>query len=791
MRKNILFLMILIANSLFSETEFTKGENSTTKCEIQCPPMKDGFFGRFSNFNYDTGETTCYVYSMQNPSKILGTVANVNPHCSKDLINPNKSTNFNSNSTIVNSHLEAQRNQILTRFTDGGFDSYVNLPKYMVAGLMADDKIIDIFSSIASNEVVLNGGYTNQVNLNYANGDKVTNADMLSRSKNALANSVTFVINFLNSSDKILLSFKVALFLFVVALSVILLITQKATKKVSQVADHEDITEKIVYGVLSILLLFLSINKIQTPNGQISQTGYQQIIRPLIYMGISTADKLTETASQSVLKYKFSEVGINSTSDLQTLEDLLFSTTAKHEFVVGMMNLCERTYKSDEIANRTKSIANNYKFPNSEYITLSSKNNLFDGGETIGFYNKIYMINESDIKEEKPSVSFCFKVEKSKNELTAKINDLKLKINGIKLGGNTKINEKINTITELHYKNVAEFGFLSIGSLATTTMAFNNFSLLREENENEKTSKVIEDKTKKIREASGYEVSSVVEPDEGFLSISGQINSFITEAPFFMIPGASNLKDFLRDLVSPIFGDGKDSKGMIGFLLDKIPVSWIKGAISSMTNITVDYFVLTATLGILVNIVSIAPLIAIIGASFLVICFYFLSIEVLYLVIPFASIFAFSTGNLEVIKNLVKNTFILAVKPILIVASVVMSLFVYEMFHSLSETLISSMFEPLFILSSNLTNDVSFSDTSSWFNSIKGLGDSTIFLFMKSMLVIVSSIITVFTCFYLVFNGANIFLDLLGMRDGGFDVGTVIGDKVEGKSSIQKMQTGM
>ena len=49
--------------------------------------------------------------------------------------------------------------------------------------------------------------------------------------------------------------------------------------------------------------------------------------------------------------------------------------------------------------------------------------------------------------------------------------------------------------------------------------------------------------------------------------------------------------------------------------------------------------------------------------------------------------------------------------------------------------------------------------------------------------------IQVFVCFYLVFNGANIILDILGMRDGGFDVGGIVGDKIESKQSVSKMNT--
>lgn len=787
---NIFLFLFLFSTSLLgattdnNETEFTTGSNNRSTCLSECPPFKDGYFGRIANWNYDTGVTTCYVYHNQAPDKIVATVQEINTNCPKMLVNPNEIPNINSPSTRAKSHLNDTRNNVLNNYTTGGMSHYVNMPKYMIAGLTADDKIIDVSSSIASNEIVMNNSYTNQVNLNSTNDDSTTY--MLARSKDALANSVTFVMDFLSSSDKILLSFKVSLFLFVVALSVILLLTQKATKKASQITDHDDIVEKIIFGVGSILVFFLTVNKIPTNDGQISQTGYQQIIRPLLYMGISTADKLTETATASILKYKFSQVGIVAQEDIKTMLDLQYKLNKKRIVYEAVYKECTDTYNVSALQSFSKNLANNYSFPQSEYIKMSSDSSITNvlNNSQLSFYSKTFLNNyETNInKTDLLSVSYCFSVEKLKTEIKSQLVDLNKKIETLSEGVvNERMISNITTTTDLVYKNVAEFGFVGVGNLATTTLAFNNFSLIKtDENSN---LKIIEEKTKKTREATGYEVSSIVNGDNFF---GEQLNSLIVQAPLFMLPMAGQIKEFVNSVFSP-FSDNKKDKDDDGILTSIIKTfsmkGWVQKALSFATNLGVEYIVTVISLWILTNILAIAPLMAIIGASFLVLAFYFMSVEILYIAIPFASIFAFSTGNLEIIKSLIKNTFILAVKPVLIVVSVVMALFVYEMFHGLTDVIVNSMFEPLFALSNNLVDDSSYFST----GKLVGLGDASIFLFMKSGMLVLSSVITVFVCFYLVFNGANIILDLLGMRDGGFDVGGVIGDKVEGKGTVQKM----
>lgn len=792
MKKIKLFLIFILGISLFADevqTQFTSGVNQSVDCQIECPPIKEGYFARIAGFSFESGETSCYVYSTQAPSALLATVVNKNPHCAKELINPIVEAEINSNTGAVNTHLSNLRSQIMTSYTDGGDNKYINLPKYMVAGLMADDNIIDIASSINNNEVTLNGGYTNVPNLSLAttDADGTVVIEFVNRAKNALANSVTFIINFLSLSDKILLSFKVTLFLFVGALSIILIISQKATKKISQVGDHEDFIEKGLFGFLSILIFFFTLTKIETPSGEISQTGYQQVVRPLLYLGVDTADKLTETATASILKYKFAGVGVVATEDIQRMKNQRYAIAKKLKLYEDVYTKqCLQMYN---VAN-TKQINNlrgsNFNFPNSEYTSYQDS---ALGQVQLNFYNKKFLNSESFMTANGyPSISYCFKAERGKNEFSQQLREIDDKIASFQTNISEKVQKKIKLITDLSYRNVAELGFLSVGNMATTTMAFNNFSLI-DKSEAMKNKENFEQVSSKVREATGYEVSGIVDPNQnGWVPFQETLNNTIVNAPLFMLPMADSLQNFVRSMFVPIVGKDGDG-GILGFFLKKLEnLPIISSLVSSTVNATTETIVLYITIFLLTSLVAIAPLIAIIGASFMTIAFYFLSVEILYLIIPFASIFAFSTGNLDIIKNLIKNTFLLAVKPVLIVVSVIMAMFVYEMFTQLNEVLISSMFEPLYALANDKVADSTWNPTT-WFGGLAGMGNSIIFLFMKGVMAILSSIMTVFVCFYLVFNGANILLDLLGMRDGGFDVGGIIGDKVESKGTVGKMNT--
>lgn len=790
----VLFLNSAIfgADTTTPETQFTKGVNERTSCQVECPPFKDGFFGRIANFEFESGATTCYVYSKQSPQTAIGKVVNINQHCAKTMLNPTNVNEIKSNTNTVNSHLFTLKDKLNDLYTNTGTTKYINLPKYMVAGLLADEKIIDIPTSITTNEVTLNSGYTNTPNL--VSSDLV-NPTLISRTVDALSNSVTFIINFLSSSDKILLSLKVMLFLFVGALSILLALSEQTTKKISKLQNHEDIAQKVFLGVFSLIVFFFSINKVETTTGQLSQTGYQQLIRPLMYVGVETADKLTETATSSVLRYKFAGVGVNLQEDFQALKDLEFKERIKNNYYKTLLNECKTYYNTDATSQYVSLLNSNTLFPPSEIIY--TKGLAGEEKRAINFYTRGMMNGEAYLTQnEIPAVSYCYQIERASYNSNAFLSNLSFKIENYNSAISTQMENKINKIVDLTYKNISELGFVSIVNLGTTVMAFDTFSLL---GKNENKQENYEYKLEEFRNQSGYDIQGFAKPEE-VGGITGVINSatyeVLTNAPYYaFIPFSDNLLNYINRVFNPI----KESIGAIGSgvgtLISLIPFKGemigkaVDKILTTGTNAIVDSIVGMLTIFLLKSIIGALPLIAIIGAGFLVITFYFLSVEILYIVIPFASIFAFSTGNLDIIKNLIKHTFLLALKPILIVVSVIMAIFAYDVLNSLNQVVVAGMFEPLFML----TNDIQADSGSGTFDMIQnfahGLGAGAILLFLKSTLLLATSFITIFVCFYLVFNGANIILDILGMRDGGFDVGGVIGDKVESKHSVAKMNT--
>lgn len=183
----------------------------------------------------------------------------------------------------------------------------------------------------------------------------------------------------------------------------------------------------------------------------------------------------------------------------------------------------------------------------------------------------------------------------------------------------------------------------------------------------------------------------------------------------------------------------------------------VVGTIADLADGIIDALIkiLSVFLAILIikYLISYLPIIAISTASFMVIFFYYFMIEIYYLAVPFMIAFAFSTNQLEHLKTFMKVGLTLAFKPLLIVISIVMALFAKEFFETINVMLINLQFEPMYAL-----NEASSFSIGSFFDT---LGLTTI----KGFLLIGNSIIGVFVVFYLVFNGANMILDIFGIRD--------------------------
>ena len=756
----------------------SKDNPDSTKCEVKCPLVKNDYFTRIADFNYETGVTQCYVYAKDDPTVNIAVISQANQFCIKDITPNIKYVNIDKYdySSSMDSIASKYKNYINT-----GSQEFLNLPAYMIAGLTVDKSKIDVPTTIINNEVTLKSDYTiypnattNPTTDSYL--DQLYNEDLVSTIKLALDNSVVFIMNFLDRANPTFISLKVTLFFLLVPISVVLAAQSKLTKYMSGVNDYDDVAERVLFGFISFFIFYMSTTQVKTNEDRyISQNVFQNTTRPFFYKVSEKADDLTTSATYALLSYKFKQVGLNTKDDIKNIQNQIFIKSKKQLADLVIMKDCSETYNTANLRLYGKQIGVNQTYPPTETIKTYDK---FSGkDEKINYYTtgiNGFLKNPSYLtKSDTPSVSFCYKAQRDymQNKVALKsLNDKQTLYENAM--SNKTLNKQVVTLTDLIFRNNAELGWVGISTLATTTLAFDRLGVINVPDNKEEKEKVLKD----FRDSSGYEVGKLVKGDGMLNKIYHQI---ISSLPYFFLPGASSIQSILKEFFSlgeDVFKNVLESIPFVGNFL-----SSIAGTAMSSLGLILS---VTATAYLMAQFISILPVVAIIAASFMAIGFYYLTLEIFYIAVPFVSVFAFSTGNLEILKLVFKNFFVLALKPILIVMSVVLAVFVIGFFNSFHEMLVNGMFEPI----NMLLNSV---DQNGFKENFASFSNDTYIIFFKGLIHIASSVIAVLTAFYLVFNGANMILDMFGLREIGMDIGSTIGEKVENNPTSKKMSTGL
>ncbi len=836
----------VVKRYMSQNSQYVKDMVGKDSCQYSCPSLKEGYFGRVASVDPQSGETQCYVYDSKLPDKRVATVKNISKPCVQSFKNVVKNaTTLTSTKTPSEMSLEsyedlkAIEDKYYKNYGDvGAGREFINVPKYMIAGLTVDEEIIDVPSTIMYNQITLNSGYTlypNSSNFNEADfkekiqenqawyknlwdnakdlvglydlpepsseSERVEYSNLVSPVKAILTNSVIFIINFLNEYNDVMLIGKTFILFTVVPLTVGFTVLSKITKHISDVSDFDDITERIILGIATMFIFFFSTTNIKVDEeNKISQTNYHQLIRPVFYKGAYLADLAGQSATKAYLKYKLREVGlaplniVNSTIREKVKlenEQLVYSS---------IMNDCSNTYNTEALKQYIGvTVGLNQTYPPSENLKRYSSQ---IGSDTYtNFYNKTFLKSEQLIKTHNlSSVSLCYQAERSYLENKEKIKDYEYLIKGYELSNqNNGMKKQLNLLANMQYRNDVELGFASLPLLATTSIAIDKMGIF-ENPQGERLDR--EQMLKDYRSSGGYKVGDIAE-GEGWYDYS--INWTLSNLPYMMLPTAEGTKNVIFDLLYTE-DEERNNKTIITKLLDGVSstIGAVKGGfvgvgkklLSSATGdmfqsksfITLVSTVLTII--IMMYIVSYLPIIAIATASFMVIFFYYLSIEIYYLAIPFLIAFAFATSQADLIKNFMKVGLILAFKPLLIVISVVMALFAKDFFENINYVLVNWQFEPMFAMTESMDLWVSGGHESRFEAFTQSLSNISTYLFadfgllfFKGFLLIGNAVIGVFVVFYLVLNGANMILDMFGVREGNVDVQSGIGQSVESRGS--------
>ncbi|MGD9687261.1 MAG: hypothetical protein AB7U43_09855 [Desulfobacter sp.] len=774
--KRIITSFLLLVASLFGEVEATHENKYLAEKQPEftekfaCPVVKEGYFTRIYSIDYWSGTTTCLVYDQ---SGALDKVQLANPLLMgkmqdnlkkiKDSAIIPKSQN---NGIDRYKSIENIRENYISNYTNGS--GYLNLPSFLIAGLTLDNKVIDLAATVSTNTVKLQNGHSLYPN-SYINFDVENDSHNLfmsvvyrigndlaglvgidakfgaatyeklaeeevtifSSTKEMLTNIIIFVIQFLEHYNPTMLEIKTFLLFTVVPITTLFLVISKATKKLSKIQDRDDILERAVVAGVALFCFYFTTNIVKIDeNSQVNQVNYQSWYRSILRSGSGFADSVSEAALDAFILYKTRDVGMvgeDTKRDLVIQKKMLES---ENEFLAkSLKNGCFNAYNMEEVRNQTNLHTSlNLPFPPNESITRAD-------GFSQNWYSENFVKNGNN-----PSIAIsgCAMLYKKEKENKEQLKELDKKMWEIADATNDKVvNEQMEHLAKMQYRNFGELGWIAAPMIATTDAVMRQLDSI-----NNQAEKLNREEIARNREMAG------ATPESNANIPSSIDDDLLKNVPYVLIPGFSSIKNEISSFFQKIPSVEKFMPNVAKF--------------QALGSDIVAYF---WTLSIVKFGIAMFPFVMLLTASLLVIGFWAISVLLYYMVTPFLVAFALASNQTELIKKFLKTGVILAFKPLMLVVSIVIAIFAVEFLGNLNNLLIDWNFDNVKFLFTKIDTDLMY------------------LMILKELLHIVNSIVIAFLAFYLVFNGGEMILNLIGLKDVSVDVQGAIGDKIDSKSA--------
>lgn len=840
------------ANTALENNTYIQEMPSQSSCTFACPTMKDGYFARIRDVIPSRGETQCFVYKTSDPSTILGYISVPNEQC-KTQFNLTDSEKFqiNRHSPEINEFgLEAIEKKYTDHFTNvGSGREYLRTSKYVIAGLTADNEIIDIPNSLLKNQLVLNSGYTIYPNANalpdkdtaqkiidtlggwvagvvsFVSGEEIVKekykgytSELSSLNEIVFSNVIVLVLNWLKESNTVLLDMNSTLFFFVVPFTAGFFLLAKATKALGDKQDHEDNFERVFLTFIILFIFYFSSNEINfEQDKKITQTNFQTWSRPVLYEGVEMADKLTFAFTKAYMNYKAKDAGLIIQDDYAKIHDqtkVLIKESEVLEKEGGMIGTCYQVYDTDRLyALASEAVGANTVFPPLGSLNKDRRGKPNSKGidQNFGISNleeTAFMHPQYRRATHVPTLSACYNFERryKENKKVIESNQIIMKQYESAISSN-KTKDGIKLVAELLYKNTAEMGFINASSIASTNILINNLDLFVNADIKEASVEKAMELDNQITKQ--HETSNIVSSGHIFAGMRW----VAMNSAYMMVPPASSIK---TEIVEPSL----ESMLYLGnkfFHISKQIGSYIAGAGTMGVSIIaeeamkkletptknlednqffkalISFIALILTILIMKYLLAYMPLVAISVAGYLAIGFYYVTVEIFYLVAPFVAIYALSTDQMQVLKSFFSRFLALAFKPVLIVVSIIMAIMANELFDKLAMLSSHKTFDTFFAITQY---DRTAIDTNADFlTTIHQLGSYAVdfsdygLLFFKGTLLVGAKVVSLLAVFYLVFYGSTMVLNIFGMKDSGIDAQDTVGNSIESKSS--KYSTSM
>jgi len=613
--------------------------------------------------------------------------------------------------------------------------------EYCLAVITLDGSIINLPDSMLYNRIILNQGFS-------LKGEKNNGEPAIAE---VLGNTVLlFAFNVATKLNEINLDLKLYVLGIFMPLTIGYTAFSKSTKFIQKIQDHDNLIEQGVMGLLVLGLFYFTSIVHKSDNMQYNQTVFQTNITGILKKGVKYADQASNMVTSSYVNFQRNNIGVKSAEEFRNLYRRKVINSNVLSYSKSFDSVCNKTFSSEKL-EQYKGVytKDGLLYPRTEDLFQKYQKKIVIGSEEM-FY--IPGTNKSI------SLTACNENSKQWNYLKTDQNNIDNYIQEIIESNKSEKNQKeINILTSLYedsFKYSYEHGFIHAPFIMLIDSAIKGIHRDSEFNKNEK-------KFQETNYGNSFEgqKSLQVELLNNKVELSGeQLNYLFSNLPYMLIPPATSIKEIITDILPTS-------------TLSQIPfIGGMAEAFTKMASMPITVYIMQ-------EFINFSPFVGISIAGVAVITYLFGTIFIYTYLSPYLVVYIFSTQQTEKVKKFLVKGILLAMKPLLIVLSVVVTIVVIRFIDILSVTIIQNEFTLLMKIARNGMDFTS--------NPNINLVD-IILLIIKGTVALSAKIISIFMSVYMILKGPDIILSVLGIDDGGtgVDIKEHVGQDIDNKNRL-------
>ena len=738
------------------------------------PSTKEGYIPQINSFNPKTGTIGFRIYDETNGVFLDGIKSYENNALKKTLsLTPEQEATINNTVSQRESQLENRSNIAVKKYYDdlssykkqldaiydksnstssnsSYFKEFLSLSKFVVACLTLDNTVINIEQSMTTKSMVLQNRYTMSLGDSLSFNDNQQSATLVNNKlqeyvKKFSIKTFFFVLEWQKENNQLIQQIKMFLIGIFLPLTLGYTGLTKLTKYAQQISDFDDLGEKGIILVLIFIAFFMpsvTFNK-GDKDSQMSQTFFQSWAVDIARKGVGFADRMTINTISSYSQWQMNNLGVVSNEDLKTAYTAQMKTKFNHDlYNIIFENQCMGKYDFTRLAEVHSYIKNNDTiFFNDDEFKTAKENWEAKEKTPFPFGNRSRLWKVSSTMPTL-SLSACSQLEK---DLRVLKNDMKeyeafnTKLENMKNGDVSKDVALLTTINSDGLNYATYLGFMYAPFILMQDYFVQNIT-----DDTSPLSSVKNNERFKDFENDKFNSAVVEWLNEQNIPFVGSVINTVGEK--FV-----SLLKILPYKAVPIYGQVEES--VYKPLSIILPTDL--GDLAAYTAGNVLAYQITD------SVLQFTPAFLMVVAGVWGFVFYAISLFVYYYVSPFLLAYALGSQQTEALRSFISRGVVLALKPIMIVLSIVVALVAVD----LTQEILNFTEDVI------MQNLITTYDVSGW--------KFIMFTFFQGLFHVISLVVKSAMAFVLVFKGSDIIMALFGFKDSGVNVKEVIGADIE------------